>query len=223
MVLVDWEILMGGGLTLDSTYKVSGKKSLAQTEGKGLTFLVHKQTYGDSPLNVRITTWMTHEDVRYDPMSYFVGAIARKLSDKNTYIYWYLDLGLSENEAFVAPTADRPCKFVVGYYINGTQTQLLAQKIDPTDTYWNYGKWRYFKMDGYQIGDKYYVGIAMSAEIDAPDINNPPEEFIDTWSYILPTDFELQNGGACGIAVGSIKWTSSSKGRPFYDYTQLWY
>jgi len=78
-------------------------------------------------------------------------------------------------------------------------------------------------MDGYETNGKFNVQIAMSSEIDMPDVNNPPEEFVDTWGYSFDLPTELQNGGACGLVVGSIKWTSSSKGRPFYDYTQIYY
>jgi len=222
MALADWEIIKGGGLTLDTKYKVSGSKSLTQGINAGETHIVHKQTYNDSPLNVRVDTWMTYEEPDAESVLYYIGCIARKQQDVNTYFYWFLllELGIGDNPN----SAD----FEWGYYSNGTKNKVGSSNvwqsmIDSGLGNWNAGTWRFIRMEGYQIGSGFTVKIAMTPNIASPDVNNPPVDslvLIDSRTMNIPS--ELQNGGAVGIIVGN-EAGSNSTGRPFLDYTQIWY
>jgi len=225
MALADWEVILGGDLQLDTTYKVSGAKSLSQAFDGGATHIVHSATYNDAPKNVEIRTWMTvldPDDYYYD---YFIGCIARKQKDVNTYFYWLLRLRI--NYQGLVTEAEG----TAGYYSDGTQNQ-----VDVTDIlndfkaklgdYWNSGKWRFVRLIGYESEGKFNVIIEMTPDIDTPDVNNPPlDQLQSLYSVVMDIPTELQNGGACGLIVGGVKPSTSyaKSAKPFYDYTQIYY
>jgi len=222
MALADWDIILGGGLGLSDKYKVSGNKSLTQGFNGGTTHIVHKNTYNDAPLNVQIDTWMTvgENDSQY---SYFIGAIARKQPDVDTYIYWLLDIAIYYDGEI------NRVNFDYGYYENGTQNSI--ESVDVTNEFtnicgnsWTWGTWRWLRMVGYESGGKFTVSISITPDIASPDASNPPE---DQLNEIINRTFDLpdslKNGGACGLVVGGAKGEQATKGQPYYDYTQIYY
>jgi len=225
MALVDWEVIIGGGLGLDTTYKVSGEKSLTQTLGQGSTYIVHKNTYNDAPKNIRMDTWFTHEKVNTDSVKIFIGGIARKQSNKDTYFFWFVELEIDANNNIVS------AYFKAGYYIDGTKSQLVNEDIHTHIVneglgVWYGGKWRFVRIEGYESNGKFNVSVSMTPNISTPDTANPPVDkliMLGSASMDIPT--ELQDGGACGLVVGSIVPSGSyaTTGRPFYDYTQIYY
>jgi len=225
MALADWEVILGGNLTLDTTYKVSGERSLTQNFNGGATHIVHKNTYTDSPLNVEIRTWMTIKTPNYDTYDYIVGGIARKQPDANTYFYICVIMRFDQFAYYVTITGS------AGYYINGSQTEVVSQDItqdfiDKLGTQWSSGKWRFVRFIGYESDGKFNMTLEMTPDIDTPDVNNPPlDQLKSIFSASIDIPTELQNGGACGLVVGGVKPSDSNAttANPYYDYTQIFY
>jgi len=224
MALSDWEIILGEGLMLSDKYKASGKKSLSQDLGKGSVHMVHTATYNDAPKNVEIRTWMTHDDNIYSGAYYIIGVIARKQSGADTYFYGVLDIGVDTSDGIAEVTFD------AGYYINGSQTSKVNSDI--TDTFrdvvgdtWVYGKWIFVRMLAYEISGQFNIVFESTPVIDTPDVSNPPlDQLTGLTSATIDIPTELQNGGACGIIVGNVKFDSSTDNcYPYYDYTQIFY
>ena len=121
--------------------------------------------------------------------------------------------------------------FKAGYVINGTETEVVSVDIFGTLdginlTDWPNGVWRFVRVEGYESGGKFNVSIYMTLDISSPDPANPPEDqliLIGSASIDIPT--ELSGGGVCGLVVGSEipSGSNATTGKPYYDYTQIYY
>ena len=225
MALTDWEVILGGGLRLSSANKVSGEKSLSQDVGAGATHIVHSATYNDAPKNVEIRTWMSRGSISSGSIKYHIGIIARKQSNADTYFYGLLCIEIEYYQAHIAQVL-----FDAGYYINGSQTSVVNEDItsdyyDKIANYWNPNRWRFVRMLAYEISGQFNIIIEQTPDIDTPDVNNPPlDQLVSLASATIDVPSELQNGGACGIIVGTVKGSSGAEGgEPYYDYTQIFY
>ena len=193
MALVDWEVIKGGGLGLDTYLKVSGERSLTQTLGQGNTHIVHKDTYNDAPKNIRVDTWFTHEGVDACEVKIFIGGIARKQSNKDTYFFWFVELRIDYNNNILL------AYFKAGYCIDGTETQLVSEDItghiaDVGLKAWYGKKWRFVRIEGYESNGKFNVSISMTPNVSTPDPANPPEDqLIQIGSASMDIPTELQN------------------------------
>ena len=224
MALADWEVIMGGGLVLNTQYRVSGNKSLSQEFDKGATHIVHMNTYNDAPKNVEVRTWMSVLQSDVGVYEYLIGAISRKQQGADTYFYWCLFIDVNADGSIDAVKAQ------AGYYLQGGQYATVDTDITDTyksqiNDYWYEGKWRFVKMVGYESAGKYHVTIEMTTDIDTPDVNNPPiDMLVGIFSADIDIPEELQNGGACGLVVGGTDISqNNTMGAPLYDYTQLYY
>jgi len=225
MALADWEVILGGDLTLDTKYCVSGTRSLTQNFNGGATHIVHKNTYADAPLNVEVRTWMTVQNPDTSYYRFFIGGIARKQEGADTYFYILLLLEHDNlGDCHLAQAS-------AGYYINGTQTEVASQDItqdfkDKIDPNWSDGYWRFVRILAYEIDGKFNMVLEMTPDIASPDVNNPPLDMLRSlFSVSIDIPTELQNGGACGMIVGGVLSPDSvaTSAYPYYDYTQLFY
>jgi len=223
MGLADWEIIIGGGLDISSKYAVSGSKSLTQAFNGGGVHMVHRQTYNDNPLNVRIDTWMTIDLPDQSYYRYYIGGIARKQPDVSTYLYWMLFVEFSESGVLNDAGID------YGYYKDGSQTSLnsismFEEYSNKISDMWDAGKWRFVRMECYQVGSNIVLKILKTPNISTPDPNNPPtDQLKELFNVSIDVPEGLENGGACGIIVGGYASGATADAKPYYDYTQIWY
>ena len=214
MAILDWEFILGELPTLNKDYKLSGYYSL-DTGYENTIHAVHTATYSASPKNARVSTWFNGVGGSFVSI---LGAIFRKQKDKNTYFYCYIAMLLNPYRGYIEVN-----RFVVGYYIDGTQYQVATEEINREYNNLEYpDKWGFVYFDAFEHGGKMHFYVWLVPKVDNPDPENPPfivAENLSAISVEIPE--ELKNGGAVGIIVGNIE--SEDGGRVLIDYTQIYY
>ena len=186
------------------------------------TGMVHEQTYGDAPLNVRIDTWIFRELPNDGDMNVFIGGIARRDEASNSHFFWYLALTIDPVGNIMGAS------FVYGYWENGTPTDggtidVISVLQDNGLDVWD-NHWRWVRIEGFESGGKFHVSIAMTPDISTPDPDNPPEnQLIPIASASMNIPDVLKNGGGCGLYIGCTSTASDNSGAEIIDYTQIYY